>query len=216
MDDIPQSPAPRKKVKPYAYRGRIRGPNYSQYREEGIGEPTNDVVDAEKGRGVKESEIMAHLHLSDEAKEYAQLRVRGFSVIQAVEEMDRTRGVDREWSARRRVGYLLEEQTTLYQQTLMGVETLTELQWQGMKNAILLNTALRPGPNAGASLRAVELMDKQRYASKFGTKEAVERTLVEAEKRKVELDEIENAWLARGDGGTAGDATDTATQVSGS
>ena len=98
-----------------------------------------------------------------------------------------------------------------------GLETLSDQKWQEIRNAVLLTTVTNPNKNAGASLKAIELMDRQRERNRFGTEEALARTLRDCEERLAELKDIQRLALERGlavgrGGGAAGTTEDQTTE----
>ena len=118
---------------------------------------------------------------------YCRLRGQGFSPKAAIKQMDLLHGVERTEALQKKAANAMEEKTEAYQRLTMGMEYLTEVQWQNLKNAILLSTAQRPGPNAGASITAIREIDKQRTMQKFGTREAAEQTLAWCRHRREKI-----------------------------
>jgi hypothetical protein len=159
-----------------------------------------------------EQVVNSYLQLTDAAKEYGLLRGRGFDPEQSVKEMDRIRNVSRPPADYKAIAKRLEEQTQMYRLMVAGADELGDSQWRAMAGAMMLEIAQKG--TGSARLQAIEAIDRKRYEEKFGTREAVQRTLDDCESRLKKLDEAE-AWAATHGVSGAGRDAEEQTSVDG-
>lgn len=129
--------------------------------------------------------------LTEAQETYVGMRAEGRMPEEAIEQMDRMWAVTRSARGTRQAAELMERETELARLQAMGIFHMNDTQFRAFKDNILMQIARHPTPNAAASVKALEAIERQRDEEKFGTKEAVERTLKACEERLAELDALE-------------------------
>ena len=133
------------------------------------------------------------VQLSEAEEEYVTMRSQGRTPLECIETMDRMWNVERSRKARQKMAEIMENETELARLQAMGIEHMSDAQFRAFKDNILMQIARHPTPNASSSIKAIEAVERQRDEEKFGTQEAVKKTLAECKIRMEELDALE-AW----------------------